>query len=270
MRQDGAENRRVVFLVGILFLNLILMSSRIILNNNRSLLFTGVGYVVAPVGIVFQKSTDFISRNFRHYVFVTNTFSKYRKLKKENSRLKYENYLLRRKIGPLEYRRQVYRDSPGYKAANLVFIDPKFPFHSILVDQGSLQGVRPGMVVLNEHGDLVGRVVEPVQLFASRVRLITSSMGGIGASIERDRMEGLIQGDNSRTCAFLYLMKKWPVKVGDHVVTSGTDGLFPVGLPLGEVVDVKTSHLVHTVRVRPFFVERSLKRLMILNETAEN
>ena len=270
MQREEGENRAVVFLVAVLFLNLMLMSSRIVMKNNRSLLMTGVGFVVTPVEVAFQEVSSFVSRNLRHYVFVTNTYHRFLKLKKEQSRLKYENYLLRQRLDALGFRERVRRQTPRYLAAQLVLLDPNFPYNTILVDRGTMQGVRPGMIVLNESGDLVGRVIAPVHLFASHVRLITSAQGGVGASIERDHMEGLISGNNSRSCDFRYLMESLPVRVGDEVVTSGTDGIYPSGLPLGKVVEVRKAHLVQKVRVQPYFVTRPLKKLLIIPHATQD
>ena len=270
MQRNEGGNRTAVFLVAVLFLNLILMSGRIVLKDDRSLLMTIVGFVVTPVEVGFQATVDFISRNLRHYVFVTNTFQRYRRLKQEQSRLKYENYRLRRRLDAIDFSRRTQLETPRLLAAQLVRVDPNFPFDTIRVDQGSLRGVRPGMVVLNDAGDLVGRVIAPVQLFAARVRLITSASGGVGASIERDRMEGLITGNNSRFCDFRYLMESLTVRVGDEVVTSGTDGIYPPGLPLGKVVEVQKAQLIQKVRVQPFFVTRPLKKLLIIPHATQD
>ncbi|HDP94374.1 MAG TPA: rod shape-determining protein MreC [Candidatus Aminicenantes bacterium] len=270
MQHEEGENRAVVFLVAVLFLNLMLMSSRIVMKNDRSLLMSVVGFVVTPVEVAFMEVSSFVSRNLRHYVFVTNTYQRFLQLKKAHSKVKYENYRLRQRLDVLGFRDQARRETPRFLAAQLVLLDPNFPFNTILVDRGTMQGVRSGMIVLNENGDLVGRVIAPVHLLASHVRLITSAQGGVGASIERDRMEGLVTGDNSRLCNFQYLMQSLTVHVGDEVVTSGTDGIYPSGLPLGEVVEVRKSQLVQHVRVQPYFVTRPLKKLLIIPHATQD
>lgn len=270
MQRDEGGSRTIVFLVAVLFFNLLLMSGRIILKDDRSLLMTVVGFVVTPVEVAFQETVNFFSRNLRRYVFVTNNFQRYRLLRKEYSRLKYENYLLRQRVEALDFRQRNLTDPSRIAAAQLVLVDPNFPYNTILVDRGSLHGIRSGMVAINEDGDLVGRIIEPVQLFASRVRLITSARGGVGAVIERDRMEGLVIGENSRICSFRYLMEDLAVREGDMVVTSGTDGLFPPGLPLGKVVSVRQAQLTQDVKVRPHFIAKPMKRLMIIKNATQD
>ncbi|MDY0297859.1 MAG: rod shape-determining protein MreC [Acidobacteriota bacterium] len=270
MQRNEGGNRAVVFLVAVLFLNLLLMSSRIVLKNDRSLLMTAVGFVVTPVGVVYNEVSAFFSRNLRHYVFVTNTYQQFRKLKAEHAQLKYENYMLSRELDSLRFRDQVSKKDPRFLAAQLVQLDPNFPFNTILLDRGTMQGVRSGMIVLNESGDLVGRVIDPVHMFACHVRLITSARGGVGACIERDRMEGLITGDNSRLCDFKYLLESLPVVVGDEVVTSGTDGLYPSGISLGRVVEVRKTQLMQEVRVLPHFVTRPLKKMLIIPNATQD
>jgi cell shape-determining protein MreC len=94
--------------------------------------------------------------------------------------------------------------------------------------------------------------------------LITSSIGGTGAYIESNMLEGLLKGRDGQDCDFQYLLANKPVLPGAIVLTSGTDLIYPNYLPIGKVITVEQDYLTQKISVRPFFVEKPLKKLVIL------
>ena len=59
----------------------------------------------------------------------------------------------------------------------------------------------------------------------------------------------------------------WPIKPCSsetHVITSGTDLIYPRYLPIGKVVKIEQDYLTQKISVRPFFVEKPLKKLVVL------
>lgn len=260
------SQRRHFVLAGVLFLNLVLVSTHVVLKNQQTLFQSIIGFIVSPFQIVFQKSTDFVTDNFKHYLFLKDSYNRYQEIKKDYSRLKYENYMLKRKL-------REHGDVTGVQAMNVNFIkaevisiDRNFPLSSVMINKGSSNGIVKNMIVLNSDAELVGRVVEPITLFSANVRLITSSLGGVGAYVEKNQLEGLITGDNTDTCLFKYLVENKPVFVGDRVVTSGTDEIFSSYLAIGVVTDVQKDYLIQKVFVKPFFVEKPIKQLLVIKK----
>lgn len=117
---------------------------------------------------------------------------------------------------------------------------------SVLVAAGSTAGVRKGQAALTGSG-LAGRVAEVGERI-SRVLLITDINSRIPVQVGPAHDKAILAGDNSPRPALLYLLPGSGVQVGDRVVTSGHGGLFPPGLPVGEVVEVADG----SVRVRPY------------------
>jgi rod shape-determining protein MreC len=105
----------------------------------------------------------------------------------------------------------------------------------VLIDKGSEQNIEPGSPVFIEGG-LVGQVIS-VGYGASRVRLITDRNAKLDVLIQGSRTRGVIQGDGQGT-SLLYVQKEEEVKIGDVIVTSGLDGVFPKGVLVGTVTDV--------------------------------
>ena len=125
------------------------------------------------------------------------------------------------------------------------------------------------MPVLNGDAEVVGKIVEPISLFSARVRLITSPIDGVGAYIKKNKLEGLLKGNNTTICVFKYLVENKPVSVGDEIITSGTDQIFPPYIPIGRVVKIEKEYLIQEVFVKPYFVEKSFKKLIVLKNKPE-
>jgi rod shape-determining protein MreC len=108
--------------------------------------------------------------------------------------------------------------------------------HTILLDQGSRQGLVLGGVVVDANG-VVGRVVE-VHPATSLVMLLTDPDSRVAGLVERSRETGLLVGSARHRCDFIYLAADADVAIGDRIVTAGLDGPFPKGLLLGTVTAV--------------------------------
>ena len=80
--------------------------------------------------------------------------------------------------------------------ATVIAVDVNFPYSSLMIDRGLHAGLAENDVVLNSDAELVGKITKPLTAFSASVRLITSSIGGTGAYIENNMLEGLIKGTN--------------------------------------------------------------------------
>ncbi|UCH92217.1 MAG: rod shape-determining protein MreC [Candidatus Aminicenantes bacterium] len=256
--------RKIMILVAVLFFHLVLVSTNVILKNEKTLFQNIIGTIVSPFQIGFQKTVDFFSDQLKRYVFLKDSFKKYRDLKQKYTQLKYENYLLKKKINDQEFLEQVKSQNSSFMKAELISIDKNFPLTSISINKGSKDGIVKNMIVLNTRMELVGKIVEPISLFSSKVRLITSSIGGTGAYIRENKLEGLLTGNNTTICHFKYLIENAPVKKGDTIVTSGTDKVFLPGIPIGKVVGVEKEYLTQKIDVEPFFIKSPIKQLIVI------
>ncbi len=129
--------------------------------------------------------------------------------------------------------------------------DPKFD--TLVISRGSLDGVRPNSVVVTREG-VVGRVFEVTPTTAS-VLMLTDQNSGVGARVQRpnSRATGICKGDNSPQLSLVYLPNDADVRVGDVIVTSGLGGVFPPGLVIGTVMQVKAEegNILKSARLRP-------------------
>lgn len=261
----GSE-RKAIIIVSVLFLNLILISSQIILKNRQSLLASVIANSVSPFQIAFQKTSDFVVHEFRHYIFLQNTYKRYQTLKRQYTEARYQNHVLKTEIRRLQALLQVreQRSMKNFFLVDCISVDQNFPYNTVIIGHGTREGIAENMTVLNLEGDLVGRTVDPISISSATVRLITSSIGGAGAYIGSGLLEGFLSGQDSPRCNFRYLMENKPVQNGDVVMTSGTDLLFRPYIPIGRVVEIEKDVLIPKIWVKPFFLDKPIKQLVLL------
>jgi rod shape-determining protein MreC len=98
---------------------------------------------------------------------------------------------------------------------------------------------------------LVGRVILAEGSYA-KVQLVTDRASGNGAMIERTRRQGIVRGAGRDGLTLEYVPLHVDVQVGDRVLSSGTDGLYPRGVPIGTVLSVTPGgELFHSIRLAP-------------------
>ena len=188
-----------------------------------------------------------------------------RALEAQNSKLlefESENTRLR---GLLDFREQL-----GLKgvAARVIGFDPSNWSKIVTLDIGATRGVERGQAVVEGNG-VVGQVVAVGQL-SSRVLLIVDHTSGVDAIVQGGRGRGVIQGTGGG-CELLYVPNEEELQVGDRVITSGMDGIYPKGLLLGVIaaVERRGTGMFQQVVVRPAVDFRKLEELLVLHGQAE-
>lgn len=109
----------------------------------------------------------------------------------------------------------------------------------ITVNQGSSDGIRKNMPVVTQHG-LVGHVTE-VGPVSSRVKLVTDPRAAVAVLDQRSRIAGIVQGDiaDIYRVRMVNIPRNADVMVGDRIITSGFGGIYPKGLVVGTISEVK-------------------------------
>ncbi len=135
------------------------------------------------------------------------------------------------------------RQSPWkLKLANVVMRDPANWWRTVQIDLGSRDGLRENLPVITAAG-LVGRV-SSVSLTRSQIVLIGDPNCRVSATVEntaRDMGIVLVSGPLDTSLVKLtYLASGANLKPGQSVVTSGLGGVFPKGIPIGQVVDSRS------------------------------
>ena len=123
-------------------------------------------------------------------------------------------------------------------SARVIATDATPYFRTLTIDRGRQDDVRPDLAVLAPDG-VVGRVVGSPGPRAAQVQLLIDRNAAAGAMIERTRASGVIVGTDVSTLLQLeYVSNLEDVQVGDEIVTSGIDGIYPKGFRIGVVTQV--------------------------------
>ena len=126
-------------------------------------------------------------------------------------------------------------------------------------------GERPARVdqpVLTPEG-LVGRVIATAGPYA-KVQLLTDRAAAVSAIIERTRRQALVRGGTEHL-ELDFVPVQASVERGDRVLTAGTDGIYPRGIPVGTVVDVEAGgELFRQIQLTPAVDFSHLDRVYLL------
>ena len=210
-------------------------------------------------------------------------FKKNEKLSWEIDKLKSENTRLRQvlKLKP--------RSTYEILQAEVISNKPDNWFHTIIIDKGEADGVKPYMPVVanqvvstqsvkkKEHYQkivegLVGKVIQ-VNLGYSRILLITSQYSKLGVMIKKTGHWALLEGQSSmnRLPILNFVSLSTKLNPGDEIVTSGNQGVFPKGIPVGMIQgDVKRSSNFQESEIKPLLDFQRLDYVSIIKKEPDD
>ncbi len=259
---------RTPLLAGCLILAVLLLYSANLRHKDRTTLFEKtILQLTAP----FQKGLDLtwktLSDTWFRYVWLIGTEQENLQLREENRQLRADLFALEEVRLANERLRKLleFRDEVDLKAlpAQVVAEDAASWFRTVFIDKGTADGVRDGMPVVVAEG-AVGRVIRS-SAHESRVLLITDASSAVATLVQRNRTRGVSRGrGDSLTLEFA--LRQEDIAVGDLIITSGTGGVFPKGIPIGKVTRVVKEEygLFQSVTVAPAVDFSRLEEVLVL------
>ena len=163
-----------------------------------------------------------------------------------------------------------FKDEGAYKSlpARVIARDPSEWWNTVLVNVGSASGVELNMPVVTPDG-IVGRVIG-VSPWTAQVLLLTderAAAGGVVGQLGQSQALGAVRGlGRNGLLEMRYVSGLEPVKLGDYVLTTGQDGIYPPGLNVGEVVEFKEGSATqpHDIKVKPSARLNALEEVAVL------
>jgi rod shape-determining protein MreC len=262
-----SKERAVLITIPLLILHLVLLSLQIEDRSGTLLFRTWMLTAQAPVvalssgcmrGIRYVWSTYVwtvgaraenreLKETIRHLSLVN---SSYEQIRQENSRL----------LRLLSMNEQMPYQTLG---ARVVARTPGFLSNVMYISRGSGDGVRTDMPVISGDG-IVGRTVL-VSKYQSQVQLITNPDASIGAVLERTHTPGVLRGTGDFLLNLDFVANSEQVEVGDVVLSSGLDGIYPKGLAIGKVVDSrKGKGVFRLIKIQPFMDFMRIEEVSII------
>jgi rod shape-determining protein MreC len=136
-------------------------------------------------------------------------------------------------------------------------------FRTLTIDKGARDGVRADMSVIAPAG-VVGRVVVP-SLRSAKVQLLIDRNAAAGAIVERTRAQGVVVGGGDDRLRMEYVSEAFDIIVGDLVVTSGIDGIYPKGFIIGRIESVERAGGAYKrITIKPAVDFSSLEEVLVV------
>ena len=136
-------------------------------------------------------------------------------------------------------------------------------FRTLTIDKGTRDGVRADMSVIAPAG-IVGRLVVP-SVRSAKVQLLIDRTAAAGAIIERTRAQGVVVGGGDDKLRMEYVSEVFDVVVGDVVMTSGIDGIYPKGFVIGKVESIERAGGAYKrIAIKPAVDFSSLEEVLVV------
>jgi len=267
--------RNVTILVVILFaqvLGLAVQVRRSTQDESTRLIRVWAVDAVTPLEKAIVWSQSGIGNLWHNYFYLRGVRQENRELKQEIERLRIEQVRLnqdaeqaRRLQALLGFKEQfISRTLP----AQVIGSSGSEQSRSIYIDKGSRDGIKPDMAVITAEG-VVGKVLRAFRT-TSQVLLVNDQTSGVGAILEKSRLQGVLRGTPLGEVVLEKVMSDETVQAGERVVTSGGDQIFPKGLPVGTVTKVSPgAELFLNIRVKPAADLSRLEEVLVITQQEE-
>lgn len=196
----------------------------------------------------FEQAASSVSASARDLL---SFFRSIGELNRENERLSEENLRLTAENASLSFLRgenDALRKNVGLEtrkrfdlmAAEVIVSGGEAQRGAVIIDRGSIHGVKSGMPVVVGDGLLVG-IVDEVYPGSAHVLLTTNSKTTVGGITAEGEAKGIVRGDRGLGILYGMVLQSDTLHEGDRVVTSGAGGSVPSGLYVGSIGTIRDS-----------------------------
>jgi rod shape-determining protein MreC len=248
------EVRAIFVVIPLLILHLALLSLQV--QDTAGTILLNKWMLAAEMPIVSGSSqmANGVAGAWRGYVWFRGMRAENEQLQKSLQQLALQNNALRQMKEENSRLRSLVaiNDIVPFQAlgARVVGRTPGYLSNIIYIDRGSTDGLALDAPVISGNG-VIGRIINVFQ-HQSQVQLITNPDASTGVMIETTHSPGVLRGSGNFALELDYISNTEQINVGDVVVTSGLDRIYPKGLPIGKVIDSRKSNSVfRAIKVEP-------------------
>ncbi len=271
--QSEMKQRAPWLLVGLLFLNIILMGVDANRKGGGLVVRVFIQAVVSPVQRVVSTITGTIGGVVYGIGNARSATSENEQLRQRVAQLETESNEMRLTKAENERLKALldFKNSKQFETvpAQVISRDTTAWFNAVVINRGSSSGIKDGMPVVTPEG-IVGRVIA-TSPWTSQIMLLTdekSAAGGVIGQLGISESFGAIRGlgSDKGLIEMKYVSGLTTVNVGDVVTTTGQDRIYPPGLKIGEVIEViqGSASMAHTIRIKPGAKINSLSEVAVL------
>ncbi|UCF37943.1 MAG: rod shape-determining protein MreC [Acidobacteriota bacterium] len=247
------QRRPLVGLLLLVILNLFLLSVQVRTQDGQLLLRATGLLAITPVVAIIHAVSSGVSGTVRNIADFRTIRESHRTLTTENRRLKLEIARLRAlelAVGREKRNSRLleYYSFETLPAAILMRRIPSLADH-LVINAGTRDGIDLDSAVITPEG-IVGRVLV-ASAISSEVELLVDVNAAAGAVLDGSRIMGVVQGDGTGLLRLNFISSTENVEPGELVVSSGTDRIYPKGLPIGTVVSAIRDGVYQEIHVKP-------------------
>src|SRR5881394_2470820 len=262
-----SRHKSLVLLLGVIVLQVLMLAVQIKRDSEGRLIRVWTVGAVSPFERAGSYGFGWIRDIWRHYFALQNTTKESEQIRRENDALKLQVAQLQGKAAEAERLaallnfRQSQANVPMI-GARVIGTGAGTASLTIQLDRGERDGIRKNMGVITPDG-VVGKVVEAYPN-ASQVLLLTDKESGVGAMLADSRVQGPVGGQGEPLLVMKYVPNDDEVNLGERVITSGMDRIFPRDLPVGTVTEIKAGNPFKQIRVKPSANLERLEEVLVL------
>jgi rod shape-determining protein MreC len=258
--------RNLTVLLLAILAQLILLAYQVRSNGEVRLIRVWAVTAVTPITRVIEGGRANVSRFFSDYFVLLDVREENKRLKRELERLSMENQYQRTELdtadraGALRIFQQ--RSQSKTVAARIINNTTDSGSAVVYVDRGSTSGVQKGMAVITPYG-IVGKVVN-VYPGASMVLEITQPNFAAGVISQKHRVHGTLKGQGRALVIIDDVQNEQNIDQDEWFYTSGEDGIFPKGHPVGQVATVRAGKSRKEIFLTPSGFQNGLEEVLII------
>jgi rod shape-determining protein MreC len=268
--------RNLVILVGVLFLQVLGLATQVKRSGNDAEHTRLIRIWVVGAITPFERGLIWIENGtgnlWHNYFYLRGVRAENRDLKQQIEQMRLEQVRLSEDAAQahrlqtlLSFKEQFISRTV---AAQVIGSSGSDLSRIIYIDKGENVGIKKDMAVITSDG-IVGKVLV-VYPSVAQVLVINDQSSGVGALLEKTRLQGVLRGTSGGEVVLERVMSDEQVPIGETVLTSGGDQIFPKGLPVGTVSKVGTGKdLFLNIKVKPAANLSKLEEVLVLVEKQE-
>jgi rod shape-determining protein MreC len=260
--------RNITVLLLVIFAQLVLVAYQVKSNQDVRLIRVWAVTGVTPLARLVEGVRSTTVSNVDRYVSFHDLAEENRKLKSDLGKLKLENEYLKAQLGTADRAVALSafqaRSPSKTVASRVIGTGTGASSRVVFIDRGSGRGVMRGMAVITPDG-IVGKVIAAYPT-ASQVLLIDDPTFAAGVISQKHRVRGTVRGMGQSKCMVDYIQNEEPVDQGEWFYTSGDDGVFPEGMPVGQVSAAHAGNPNKTVVLTPSGLGGGLEEVLVILE----
>ncbi len=263
--------KKLIWLIAIVIIIFIAMAVSTVQTDRNAVIKDVAGIIAKPFQNLFVGIDNVLDYGFSY-------FSDMEKLKEENAMLESKVMLLEKEVSEnneIRWENERLRTLVDLKDKNTDFemtgaevigIDPSGWHTYFIINKGLNDGLYKNGVVV-DSGGVLGKI-ESLGSSWARVSTITEPGTACGAQVSRTGDMGIIEGDSllNGICKMTSIPKEANITPGDYIVTSGSGDVYPSGLIIGRVKEIKEEEISLTAIIEPTGNIKNPREVMVITD----